>query len=106
MTRPISTYHVCKFNSMEEAQDALLRVTQLLTTASGKPYLVDDPAKRAVILSGSPTTVYLSRGALEVAILLWIKLPTSTVIKSDELPNDLSLIFGETGDLPRTFPAA
>lgn len=101
MTRPISTYHVLKFNSVAEAQDALHRITQLFTTPSGKPYLVDDPRKRAVILSGPSTTLYFSPGALEAAILLWIKLPTSTVIKSDELPKDLSLIFGETGDLPR-----
>ena len=101
MTRPISTYHVVKFKSVAEAQDAHHRITQLLTTPSGVSFLKDDPAKRAVILAGSSTTLYLSPGALEVAVLLWITLPTSTVINSGELPKDLSLIFGETGDLPR-----
>lgn len=101
MTRPISTYHVFKFNTAAEALDTHYRITQLLKTSSGVPYLQDDPAKRAVILPGPSTTHYLSHGALEAAILLKIKLPTSTVVKSGALPKDLILIFGETSDLPR-----
>lgn len=44
MTRPISTYHVFKFNTAAEALDTHYRITQLLKTSSGVPYLQDDPA--------------------------------------------------------------
>ncbi len=98
---PIRTYHVFRFDSAGDAEDARLRITQLLTTPSGAKYLKDDPAKRAVILSGPPTTLYISPGSLEAATILWVNLPTSTVVRSSDLPRDLSLLFGATGDLPR-----
>ncbi len=101
MTRPISTYHLLQFEPAAKAQDAHHRITQLLVTSSGVPYLKDDPAKRAVILAGPPTTLYLSPGALEIAETLWINLPTSKVVHPSDLPKGLKLLIGEPSDLPQ-----
>jgi hypothetical protein len=53
-----------------------------------------------VILSGPPTTLYFSPGAFEAAYSLRIDLPTGKVINGVELPQSLSLIYGESLDVP------
>ncbi len=101
MPKPIGDYYVLNFASLAKAQDARQRITQFLRLPSGTAWLRDDPLKRAVILSGPPTTLYLSPGALEIAGTLWIDLPTSKTIHASALPKGLNLIFGESLDLSR-----
>jgi hypothetical protein len=98
MATPISEYHVFTFESLAKAQEAHSRIVRFITTRSGAAFLLDP--KRAVILSGPPTTLYLSPGAFKAGRTLWIDFPTGKVIKGVELPKGLSLIYGESLDVP------
>ncbi len=98
MTELISVYHVFTFESLIKAQDVHQRIIRFVTSSGGAAYEVG--RMRAVILAGPPETVYLSPGAMEAARTLWIDLPTGKMIKAVELPKSISLIFGESSDLP------